>query len=109
MINRFFQSVSADLPKPDKSLLPPKDHNELIPDQYIISVSDVEKQLMKVQISKVPGPDGIPNWVLHDFAGILASPVSAVYNSSIREGSLPQTGNQQHHAQCHIIDMFLKN
>jgi hypothetical protein len=44
---------------------------------------------MKLKVAKAPGPDNIPNWVLHDFAGYLAPPVCAVFNSSIREGSLP--------------------
>ena len=44
---------------------------------------------MKLNIKKAPGPDNIPTWVLRDFAGILAAPVCAVFNSSIREGSLP--------------------
>jgi hypothetical protein len=87
LINEFFQSVSADLPKLDKSRLPPRsDH---IPDKYIISVLDVEKQLMKLDISKAPGPDGIPTWILHDFPGILAPPVCSIFNASIREGHLP--------------------
>ena len=38
---------------------------------------------------KAPGPDGIPTWLLHDFPGYLAPPIAAIFNSSIREGSLP--------------------
>ena len=47
MIKEFFQSVSADLSKPDKSMLPPKDQNELIPDQYILII--VEKETLSIQ------------------------------------------------------------
>ena len=79
--------VSADLPKLDKSRLPPRsDH---IHDKYIISMLQVEKQLMKLDNSKAPGPDGIPTWILHDFPGILAPPVCSIFNVSIREGHLP--------------------
>ena len=86
-VNDFFQSVSKDLPKPDKSILPPKsDH---IPDKYIITVLEVEKQLMKVDIRKAPGPDGVPTWMLHDFPGVLAPPICSIFNASIREGILP--------------------
>ena len=88
MINTFFQSVSCDLPKPSKSLLPHRDAGP-VPDKYIITVQDVEKQLMKLNLSKAPGPDGIPNWVLRDFAGYLAPPVASIFNASIREGCLP--------------------
>ena len=46
---------------------------------------------MKVKVSKAPGPDGIPNWILHDLAGIISGPVCAIYmyNTAIREGNLP--------------------
>jgi hypothetical protein len=88
-INIFFQSVSSDLPKPNKDVIPPRDQNEPIPAEYIITLLDVEKQLMKLDVSKAPGPDNIPTWVLKDFAGFLAGPVCAIYNASIREGHLP--------------------
>ena len=45
---------------PDRDLLPARDPNEPIPDEYIISVPEVEKQLMHLDISKSPGPDNIP-------------------------------------------------
>lgn len=86
-VNGFFQSVSSDLPKLDRSLLPPKpDH---VPDKYIIPVIEVEKQLMKLDTRKAPGPDNIPTWVLHDFPGYLAPPICCIFNTSIREGRLP--------------------
>ena len=50
MINFFFHSTSVDLPKPDKARLDPLNPNGHIPDKYIISVSDVEKQLMHLNI-----------------------------------------------------------
>ena len=73
-----------------RSLLPEPCPRDSIPDEYIISVLEVEKQLMSVNISKAPGPDQIPNWVLHDFPGYLAPPICAIFNSSVREGSLPK-------------------
>ena len=88
-INVFFQSVSSDLPQLDKSILPPLNVSTPVPDQYIISVGTVEKQLMNINIRKAIGPDGIPSWILHDFPGFLAPPVAAIFNSSIREGCLP--------------------
>ncbi len=35
---------------------------------------------------KAAGPDRIPTWILKDFSHILAGPVAALWNSSIREG-----------------------
>ena len=44
---------------------------------------------MKVNVRKSSGPDAVPNWVLRDFAGCLAGPLSAIYNSSFREAYVP--------------------
>ncbi len=44
---------------------------------------------MKVKVSKAVGPDRIPNWLLRDLAHIIAGPINAVHNSSIREGYVP--------------------
>lgn len=38
---------------------------------------------------KATGPDRILNWILSDLAGLLAPPICAVYNSSLREGYFP--------------------
>lgn len=32
----------------------------------------------------------MPNWLLHDFAGVIAKPLCAIFNSSLREGFVPQ-------------------
>ena len=60
---------------------------------YLTAISDVAKvecQLSALKTHKAPGPDQIPTWVLKDFAPILAGPVAAIWNSSVREGFLPQ-------------------
>ena len=44
---------------------------------------------MKTDTTKAPGPDGIPNWILHDLAGLISKPICCIFNSSIREGSVP--------------------
>ena len=44
---------------------------------------------MSVNCAKSPGPDGIPNWVWRDFAGVLGAPICAIWNNSIRTGYLP--------------------
>ena len=61
-INQFFQSVSRDLPKPDPDIRPPRIKDEAIPDAYIIPVLEMEKQLMRLDVAKAPGPDNIPTW-----------------------------------------------
>ena len=88
-MNSFFQSVSADLPPI------PKDHPNYriqaeIEDKYIISVSEVERQLTRIKEGKSAGPDGIQAWMLRDLAPILAPPITAIFNSSIRDGYVPE-------------------
>jgi len=76
-INRFFQGVAADLnPLDDNSTPPP---SEVVPDEFIISLVDVERKLSRVNVHKAPGPDGLPNWLLRDFSNQLAGPVCAIY------------------------------
>ena len=52
----------------------------------------VEKQLARLNPRKATGSDEIPAWVvpvLRDFAPFLSGPLFAVFNSSIREGFVP--------------------
>ena len=85
-INETFQRVSSDLPK----LKPKHQHaTSIIPAEYIIPVSEVEKKLIAIPENKALGPDSIPNWIFRDFAGYLAGPLCAVFNSSIRDGFIP--------------------
>ena len=46
--------------------------------------------LSSIKVHKSPGPDGIPNWLLRDFSSLLCQPLAAIYNSSIRQGSVPR-------------------
>ena len=87
-INAFFQSVAAHLPPltEDSPFLTPECD---VPDKYIISVDEVEKQLSRLNPRKATGPDKIPAWVLQDFAPFLSAPLCAVFNSPIREGFVP--------------------
>ena len=86
-MNIFLHSVSAHLtPLTAES----KPQIETVPDEYIITVEAVDKCLMATNTRKAPGPDGIPNWVLADLAAVLSGPICAIFNSSLREGKLPQ-------------------
>ncbi len=91
-INEFFKSVGS-------SLVPIESINEYseyeievneIPEEYIISLEQTQKQLAKLNVCKAIGPDMIPTWILRDFCEYLAIPVCAIYNSLIREGHVPQ-------------------
>ena len=80
-LTSFFQSVSGDMP-------PLTENNKfsnsdaILPDKFVIPVS-------KVKPNKAAGPDRIEAWMLRDLAPILASPITAIYNSSLREGYIP--------------------
>ncbi len=88
-INHAFQSVSDDMvPLTASDSFTVGDDNT-VPDRYIISVEQVERRLTKINTSKAVGPDAIPNWLLKDLAPWLASPVCAIWNSSLRESYLP--------------------
>ena len=87
-MNDFFLSVSEHLPRLDE-------HddiftvNEELPDAYCISVDETLLALQRVKTNKATGPDNIPAWVLKDHANILAAPLTAIFNSSLREGVIP--------------------
>ena len=53
-------------------------------------MTDTEVALEKINITKTTGPDNLPSWVLKDFSHSLAAPVTAIFNSSLREGVLPK-------------------
>ena len=79
-INMVFNEVTSDL----QPLLPTAasvDHD--VPDEFIISVTDCEQKLSKLCVHKAMGPDNIPNWIITDLSYILASPIAAIYNSSV--------------------------
>ena len=87
-INAFFQSVAAHLPPltEDSPFLTVECD---VPDKYIISVDEVEKQLARLNPRKATGPNEIPAWVLWDFTPFLSGPLCAVFNSSSSEGVVP--------------------
>ena len=89
MTNSFFQSVCAGLhPITMESDFTGGDEYHLEA-EYIIAVESVEQRLMNLGLRKAVGPDGIPTWVLRDFAGYLAPPGASIFSSSLREGQLP--------------------
>jgi len=87
MVNQFFHSISADFAPLQDEHYTPGPHQ--VPSEYIITVEQVEERLALLDPRKSSGPDGIPTWVLRNFAPLLSGPVCAIFNSSIRDSSLP--------------------
>ena len=54
-----------------------------------VTTEMIAKQLSSTSVHKAAGPDNIPNWVLKDFAHILALPVSMLINVSLKKEQLP--------------------
>ena len=83
-MNNFCQSVSAHLTPIDNSVQQKPVNN----DNLIISLKEVELKLMNTNLKKATGPDDFPNWILRDLCCIIAPPICAIFNQSIRERKL---------------------
>ena len=77
--------MSKDLPPLSEIAIPPQSLD--FPSNFYIDTAAVERKLSQININKAPGPDGLPNWFLRDFAPVL--PIYSIFNSSIREVFVP--------------------
>jgi len=85
-VNDFYVSIANDL----TPLSPQESEPMDVPANFIISVKSVEERLMKLNVKKAQGPDGIPNWLLRDMAPILAGPICNIFNTSLSQSVIPQ-------------------
>jgi hypothetical protein len=86
LINNSLQHVSSDLsPLSDTAL----SEIEPISPEYIIHPYEVFRKLSQIKTEKSPGPDGIPNWFLRDFAFAISEPICHIFNASIQHGTVP--------------------
>jgi len=85
-INTAFGSVNDDLQPLTTDDRPLMDDHSV---QIYIEPKDVLNKLLTLDVKKAPGPDGILTWVLKNLADVLAAPLCAVFNSSLREGFVP--------------------
>ena len=74
--------LSNEIPK-----LPLEDQS---PKYLVVTEYDVYKRLSHLNAAKAGGPDGIPNWILREYAEFLAYPVSIILNASFKEQQLPR-------------------
>ena len=56
---------------------------------YIIEPWEIELKLSEICVNKSPGPDCIPNWFLREMAPFVAEPLCAIFNLSVKQGSVP--------------------
>ena len=45
--------------------------------------AEFERRLSRINVHKAPGPDGLPNWLLKDFASLISDPLAAIFNASL--------------------------
>ena len=88
-MNTCFVAISEDLPKL-RATHPIFDIKEPLPAKFTISVGDFKLALDKIKMNKATGPDKIPPWALKECSHLLAAQVTAIFNSSLREGVLPK-------------------
>ena len=81
-INIFLKSVLDDLkPLGDCSkIFDNVDAEPVHINQYIDS-EDVSNMLSNITVQTAHSPDGLPNWLLRDFAPVLCKPVCAIFNT----------------------------
>jgi len=90
ILNNFFVSVGDGLPALDLTELT-KLRQSLgpVPDRFVVDPFEVFTALNHLSLTKSPGPDLIPNLLLKDLAAILAEPICALINSSVKQGIVP--------------------
>ena len=71
----------------DIAKLPLEDQS---PKYLVVAEYDVYKRLPHLNAAKAGGPDGIPNWILREYAEFLAYSVSIILNASFKEQQLPR-------------------
>ena len=59
------------------------------PEVLEVSVHRVYNNLTHLKKYKAPGPDGLSNWVLKEYAEFLVQPVQNILNASYNEQKLP--------------------
>ena len=94
-INEFLVSVSSNLPRLTNDLAV-FDVQDEIPAEYVISVMTTENALQHIKVDKAVGPDNVPAWFLRDNASTLAAPLTALFNTSLRDGVIPALWKTAH-------------
>ena len=85
-INQAFVSVMKDYSPLADSTRVSADGD----DPIVVTEQSVARKLREVSTSRASGPDDIPNWVLKEYADILAVPIADILNASFSEVSVPR-------------------
>ena len=63
--------------------------NHICISNYVISISTIYEEMANIDITKGPGPDGIPPSVLKYCSFVLSRPLHVVFNKSLASGIFP--------------------
>ena len=89
-INAYLVSVRSNLPRLTDDIAVFDVQDEFPAEyNYVISVMTTENALQHIKLNKAVGPDNVPAWVLRDNASTLAAPLTALFNTSLRDGVIP--------------------
>jgi len=84
-INQAFVNVMKDfLPLTDCVYVATEDDQPIF-----VTEQSVTRKLRTISTSRDSGPDDLPNWVLREFADILAPPIADILNTSFSECKVP--------------------
>ena len=89
-VNNFLAGVSNDLSPLQPHCEVDMEYVDESSYDFSINLLEVFNSLSRINVHKSPGPDGIPNWFLGDFAFAVTEPVCHIFNSSLRSGSVPE-------------------
>ena len=89
-MNDFFVSDSEHLLRLDRNN-EAFDVEGQLPDEYVIDLTTTLQAIRNVKTNKATGPGNVPAWILKNHANIVAGPLTAISNSSLRECIIPDT------------------
>ena len=90
VINSFLVSVSDSVPTIRHDLLSSiRSELHVCPTEFIVSEFEVYMTLVKLKVNKASLNDYISNKLLKSLADVLAAPICALVNTSIRQGTVP--------------------
>ena len=85
-INEAFVSVIHNYSPLADDVCVPTDDDEPIE----VTVTAVTQKLRQISITRASGPDNLPNWVLKEYAEILAPAITDILNHSFRDCKVPR-------------------
>jgi len=88
VLSDFFASVFT---KEDTEDMPTMDiRTEEVMENIVISEDMVKTKLDKLKTCKSPGPDKLHPRILKELSGVLAQPLSIIFNATLNTGRLPE-------------------